>query len=312
MQKGKLGVVILILAITGTLLVSWTMSMDVNTVQVTKYNPLADITGEFETEQTPDYTSYSPSTNYTGYYTDTSTIGGTRYFDGVEFTQSQSGNNFRVRADPQTLISGSVTLSDYSGQYPFTDEDLMVSLVYAASEASNGLNGSKFTTDPSVVTLSSYIQAMNVSGANLIKITSNAGLPSTYNSGELLELDAVIFTPTGQWANISDRMTINLITPARLAQEGVQNGFVGPSGAHFVLPWLSCVVDVDSQLATVYYDNDCSEDWMAGTFSLSDIVMMYGGSQSLAPRVNFADTADIEAISYTLAYMDPSKGVELS
>ena len=77
-KAGVLGVAILMVAIVGTLMGSWVMSMDVEEEQVIKYDPLADIVGLFDSEQTPTFTEYSPSTNYTGYYTDTSVIGETK------------------------------------------------------------------------------------------------------------------------------------------------------------------------------------------------------------------------------------------
>ena len=311
MQAGKWGIVVVMLAIVGTLVVSWTISMDVNEVEVTKYNPLADMTGEFAVEKTPDYVEYNPSTNYTGYYTDSSIVGSTKYFDGVSFTESPSGNNFRVKANPTVELDSSVTLSDYSGQYPFNTADHSVSLVYSSSESSVGIKNSIFTTSSTIVSLSSYIAAMNLPDAKSFTITSNQGLPSVYDRSSVTDLNCIIFSQKDMWVDSSSRMSINFITPARLAEENVQNGYAGPSGVHFVLPWLSAVINMDSLQVTVYYDADCSDDKMAGTYPLSDIVMVYGGSETLQGRVNFDSSADFEAVGYTLAYMDPSKGVEL-
>jgi len=312
MQAGKLGVVVIMLALVGTILLSWTLSMDVNEVEVTKYNPLADMTGEFDREQTPEYVKYNPSTNYTGYYTDTSVIGGVKYFDGVSFTDSSTPNNFRVKANPTVYLDSSITLSDYSGDYPFDDEDYTVSYVYSSTEASNGIKNSKSSTSSVIVSLQSYLADMNLSAAHSFKICSNANLPSTVDSSSNLQIDAAILCQKSMWVNSSSRMSINFISPARLAEENVPNGYTGPSGVHFVLPWFSAVVDMDSLQVTVYYDKDCSQDQMAGTYPLSDIVLVYGGSQSLSYNVEFGSSADVVAMGYTYAYIDPSQGVELS
>ena len=106
------------LALMGTILGAWIMSMDVNETTVTKYNPLAEITGEFDKEQTPDFVEYNPSTNYTGYYTPDSVVGDNKYFDGVEYKES-APNNYRLNLQPITDSSATYTLSDsFTSQRP--------------------------------------------------------------------------------------------------------------------------------------------------------------------------------------------------
>lgn len=109
-KAGVLGVVVIMIAISATLLGSWVMSMDVVEEKVVKYNELADIVGEFDSQQTPTFTEYNPSTNYTGYFTDDTIVGDMRYFGGVDYTASNP-NNYRLNLMPEDGSSGTITVT---------------------------------------------------------------------------------------------------------------------------------------------------------------------------------------------------------
>lgn len=298
MQKGKLGVVILILAITGTLLVSWTMSMDVNTVQVTKYNPLADITGEFETEQTPDYTSYSPSTNYTGYYTDASTVGYVRYFDGVEFTPSQLGNNFRIQERPTETVTGSVDLNNVAGAQINSGDSAYYSYEY------NGTTYGKSTGRSSTIAISALIAALDPTGQyDAFVFRSGASMDAANPTPDSdLTVDWLFFFAESQ--EISQN--INLTSPGA-------SGQLVPAGS--IYPPLSAFVERASGLTTIYYDNDLDPAHAIGTFSTSECSVMfeYPTIHSYNLGLIIGDTLDYDILKLPARqYMDPSKGVELS
>lgn len=304
-----LGVTVVVVALAIALIGSWALSTEVNEVEVTTYNPIADITGLFESSQTPEYIEYNPSTNYTGYFTDESIVGGTVYFDGVDFTESSRANQYRVKTMPTQIYGGTVNLSDNTGTYPFDDEDHSVTVAYVQ----NGVTRSHINSSGTIVSLSSYISAMEseIAGANTFTLKSLANLdPSDFVFGEQSDVDWVLITTRSAWHESGGAYRAVVGTAEYIASMGLTPGGTAQDGRTLNLPFLSVSVDLDSNMATVYTDNDCQNAF--GLYSLSDLILVYGGSASGRTYINFGDTANITASDVETFYMDPSKGVELS
>lgn len=306
LTNGKLGVVVIILALTVAILGGWALSTDVQEVQVTKYNPIADITGLFEGTETPEYIEYSPSTNYTGYYTDSSVYNGTKYFDGVDFAESNKANQYLLKLNPTVVSSGSVTLSDYTGTYPLDDEDF--SLGFWWIDEDNGYERYHSNTTGTLVSLSSYIQAMGItSGAFTIKSNSDIQ-DSDMEYGTQADADWILLTTRASWYNNGSSYGCVVGTEEFIESRGYTAGQI-VNDRQINLPFLSCTVDLTTKMATLYTDNECENSF--GVYSLDDVFLLYGGSGSGSLYINFDTTAEIDAATIDTAYMDPSQGVEL-
>lgn len=86
--SGIIGCVICVLALMGSILGGFVLDVDKDTRETTNYNYTTDITGLFDTDETPKYIDYSPSTNFIGYPEQT-----------VEYVDSTVPNNYRYVAD---------------------------------------------------------------------------------------------------------------------------------------------------------------------------------------------------------------------
>ena len=307
-RSGKLGVVVLILAITCTLGVSWVMSMDVNEVEVTKYKELTDINSEFQTEKTPEYIVYNPSTNYTGYYTDDSIIGNQKYFDGVEFEESKP-NNYRVNQKPIESDSGTydlTTISEYNSDYRY--------VVYADYQ-----NGQFFLKrndnqhqdyDGLTISLSSLITQINTGhNYNYIRLASTDNNTEAVTYGANESVDWCVFSIKSEWHSYNNLYNfIDFASAAAIKNPTpAYNGLLTPVK-------LSAEIYLDTQQVLLYYDNDFTEQ--AGIYALNDVLISCAGGVPGAaiPAGYLAFGTNINYTGLRLpdpVYLDPSKGVNL-
>lgn len=292
-RQGMLGVAVLAVAIAGALIGSWVMSMDVEEREVTVYDPLTDITGLFDTDRAPQYTDYDPSSNYTGYWTNSTIIDGVRYFGGVDYTESSRANNFRVNEPPIDSDHGTVTLPD-----PQTSDIGAVRLgVYTLEDGYEGYLG----TDVDCSYLSDVIQLITNKTSGTVRISSVEGVDQIDASQSVLYLDSVIFGNSG---NIY-RTMYNCCT-----QEFYDHFSDSSLRLDYYLLALSCEVNLDRGICTLYYDNDFSK--RVEDVALNNCVVYYGGNAGGI----FDDTLELDTVAeynYTefgpTTYMDPARGV---
>ena len=311
MKAGKVGVLVIMISLMGMLGIGWFMSMDVVMTEKTVYNELTEITPLFGSEQAPQYTDYTPSTNYTGYYTDNSIVNNVKYFDGVDYSKSTRANVYAVYDLDSIDENNTITLSDYTGTYPFTDPDTHI--VYVYIDPDTGFSRAHGNTTSTTVTLESYITAMNLDpSVNLITITSVTNPESTDSVyGQLSEVDWILFSLPNYWKYYGGSNHIDYATPEWLASRNLQSGDIDQANnMMYNLPIVACKVDIDQGLAYFYLDKECTKQY--GIYSLSDVIISFGGSGTLISNINFGDTADLFAASVSKNYMDPTKGVELT
>ena len=308
-KAGVLGVCVIIIAISATLLGSWVMSMDVNESEVTKYNALTEITGLFESEQTPTFTEYSPSTNYTGYYTEDSIIGGTTYFDGVDFTQSNNPNNFRIQPAPGESLNSTYDLdqlSEYDSDYRYVMyADYQNDQFYLKrNDDSHGNNGGK------TVSLEALVTALNTGhDYNYIKLYSTDNYNQSTPYGQNVSVDWCVFSSKSDWNDY--RGSYNFLYPSSAS------ALAHPSSAYsdyLTSLKLSAIVDLKLNEVTLYADNSFTTP--AGAYSLSDVLITISGGEPTAAvpagYIEFGHVINIDAANLPdPVYMDPSKGVEM-
>lgn len=309
MQAGKMGVVVLIIALSATLLISWVMSMDVEQQEVTKYNPLADITGEFETERTPDYIRYNPSTNYTGYYTDDSIIDGDIYFDGVDYEPSNP-NNFRLNLKPLDSDSGTkdlTTISEYSSDYRY--------VVYA--DYRDGRFYLKMNDNQNnsygghTISLADLIEDLNAGhDYDLIKLSSNDNNTLANNPyGQNTSVDWCVFSIKSEWHDYRGSYNyLDLASASAIANPtAAYQGLLTPVK-------LSAEVDLTTKQVKLYADNSFQQQ--IGIYTLDEVLISTAGGvpgpTNLNGYISFGTTINYVALDKPdPQYMDPSAGVEL-
>lgn len=300
-QTGALGVVVVMIALVGMLMGSWVMSMDVTEEEVTKYNALTEIGGLFDSEKTPTFTDYNPSTNYTGYYTDVSIVGEDRYFDGVDFQDANSPNNFRVQEKPtSSTIDDDYDLDDLS-----PTDTVRVSYF-----------------DKNAQTWNQRIMDDDANTMSIAEIAATLG----YQSGNNVKLKLTAMQEPSDFATFSDY--IMFYTTDMIDGDGVfdgvwikkptltgylyQYGINQSMGSNFITtssevsnPILGAIWDGIS--VTLYYDVECKRP--AGTYTADKVFVAWGGSSGTAA---LDDNASLEYLELPRPqYMDPSKGVVL-
>lgn len=283
MRSGKLGVVVLILAITCTLGVSWVMSMDVNEVEVTKYKELTDINSEFQTEKTPEYIVYNPSTNYTGYYTDDSIVNNVRYFDGVGYAHS-TPNNYRLNLKPTSSYEGSKDLTQLAASNHGTLQYLWD-------------NNSAFKVcTPYMLTIDDLITAWNYGSYDEVTILNDQSIdwsdPTNW----------VGFVPNN-WIGQNYGSIINIKDPSLTPDlSGTYQSWTWNN------PIVVCKYNAVSKTVELFYDADMTRS--AGIFTPSSVYIMWGDTGSYA--FSLGTSVDVKAYDFpNPEYMDPSKGVNL-
>lgn len=103
-NAGYFGACAVVLALLGTVLAGFVLSVDKETVPYTNYNYVTDVSGLFSYDETPAYVDYNPSTNYVGYTAVTGTVG---------YTSTSTANNYRyVVEEGKTVNLDTITITN--------------------------------------------------------------------------------------------------------------------------------------------------------------------------------------------------------
>lgn len=291
-RQGMLGVAVLAVAIAGALIGAWVMSMDVEEREVINYSPLTDITGLFDTEMAPQFTDYSPSSNYTGYWTSSSVDGETRYFDGVDYTPASRANNYRVNLPPTESHQGTVSLPADS-----PSDQINQLWIYSYRDGSNGY------------TFSDSVESIQMSDVIALVTQQTSG---TFRIASHDDADVVLQQTTADleadWLIIANKADFTSNDRYNVMTMEYKDHAVGPNSNHMLS--LSCIVDLDKKIVTMYYDNHFETP--IGDISLDQCVVIYGGDDGYTADVVLGDDGAYRFQLFPAAsYMDPSKGVEM-
>ena len=103
-KTGWLGACLVVIALLATVLLGFTLNINEGTEAVLKYEPITNVTGQFEGDRVPEYIEYNGAKNYTG-YTPAS----------INFTPSHVANQYTVITNPgttTTLYNGLIASHD--------------------------------------------------------------------------------------------------------------------------------------------------------------------------------------------------------
>ena len=316
-RNGMLGVVIIALAIAGALFGGYLAGIDTEEVEVTKYDYLADVTGLFDYDESPQYIQFDPSTNYTGYYSETSYDGLTEkyYFasDEVDYDKSNQTNNYKINIKPtHTATGGGVfrtTVYDTDVQQPF-DDNTNVYFTNTYGEYKNRHCDS--------IMLKDWIEKNQFTndGTNLLYFMSQAAYQefaaaNDYNANWLL------FSTKDMWDDphefIDGNLPINTKVMMVASQQYMDDNRLQPGytthGVKTYLPYFSCIVDTKNKTATLCYDSFCQEPGLTGV-ALDKLVVSFGGT-NLSGSLILDDVYSLEGYEIYYEYLDPNKGVWL-
>ena len=311
-REGMLGVVIVALALTGAFFVSYLSGIETTEQEVTKYDYLADVSGLFDYDKSPQYIEFDPSTNYTGYY---STASG-EYFpeDEVGYEPLKNGtNNYRLNIEPELIDSNDVDLSSMQSLVdPFDELSHTFTLTYSSSN-NHTFNGGSIS-HIKTVTLKSVIAEMTLGDdVNCLEFRS-LGQYEDYTASSEYDADWVLFTSSSMWILNNSVHTLNLASDEWFEEKGVTPPYsttlYGTMDVKYYLPINSCIVDLNTGLVSLYYDNDCTD--LFTTTGLNDTYVSFGGSTSTYYNtIIFDDTVSVTQKHIERTYLDPAYGVTM-
>lgn len=307
-RNGMLGVVIVAIAIAGTLLGSYLAGIDTEQVEVTKYNYLADVSGQFSYNESPQYIDYDPSTNYVGYYSDSSEQDGKYYFaEGeVGYVPSSSVNNHKVDLKPTMGDIKTVDISTIrdseDNPLPVTSETYRLSYV-----AGSSIDNTYWRGQPVLLStiLSNLVYSENTS--ELRFTTTDVNWEGTHTGSGVnarMTLDTVLIVPQSWltyeaggviWGAIANPD----LDPSEISITG---------GAHNPLQYL--IINIDSRSVKVFSDADYTN--LVDTYDASRLLVFYGDDpyQQMSPKLNLGDFTFQEVQTYA-RYLNPNNGVWL-
>lgn len=291
-ESGMLGFLIVVLAIGGGIAGTYLLSAEPTTEEITKYNLVTDVTGLFDTDESPQYFDYDLSQNYTGYYTQDTIINGVNYWGGADYVSSRV-NNYPVKVAPQNDVTGTYTVSDYSSD-----------LTTSTPPGANSINVYYFTSgQPGDDVENAQLKIMNAHSYTLTSLITALGMDSYHyiiieSPTENLS-DLVFFTTTDRFEQIGGNPPT--FSAPFISEEYSETypGYEEYTGC------LSCRINTATQRVDYYYTNTASTSAFLKSTPLSDAVILTGSSDN--------DTVNIRAYDpEVIDYMDISRGVRVT
>lgn len=297
-RSGMLGVVVICIALAGALFGAYLAGIDTEEREYTAYEYLADMSGEFEYDQSPQFIDFDPNTNYIGYYsTDT---GDAFPQDKVDFVRYEGGvNNYAIKLPDILLDEGTdVELDNFevTGRV-----DLKTTQYYGTLEEDYHL-----CIRPAIQTLAEFIadNLPDVTNTQKVHIKSPEAMFEPESGDRYFTADWIFITRAADWSDSNNRY--KCCTP----EYKVQN----PTTT-LPIPCLSCKVNMVTHTVDRYYDNNYEQ--YCDTLDLSECKIVYGGVDRIVPTVNYAQFHMSETFDYEVykvleyVYMDPTRGVAL-
>ena len=306
--------VVVALALTGALFASYLAGIDGQEYEVTKYQYLADVSGEFTYDKTPTYVDFDPSSNYVGYYSQYTG----EYFpvDDIGYEPNNRVNNYRINLPPSEVVTdNNVDVSVITEQNIPGTSDKLAWITYYTQPYSTDQTG-KYAMVAKTTTLTQLVSQLEYGEYSTIKIASNNGTDAVITGGTIanpVDSGWVMFFPKS-WVSDSGgfayRYTLNV------CQKEVYDLFAWPPSVSENVVMgklsLSCVIDTKTSTVTLYWDNAFQN--RIGTFNLSDMCMAYSTSSNplIAPTVRLSDSADfVLEVLPPAEYLDPNYGVTM-
>lgn len=284
-----LGFLIIVLAIGGAIGGTILLSADEQTYTVEKYNLVTDVTGLFETDESPQYYDYDLSQNYTGYFTDATIVNGVNYWGGATFTPAGI-NNYPVKYQPENVVDDSETIDEtmnsaldsYWNSYTrvdYYDEDYDNHWVYQIQTYTK--------------TITSLIRELDLNDYDIIEIKGITGWEHedyTY------------------WSYFGFVDQFQSTTPPSVSYVNKANFSTYPQDGTYSIACNSIKIDTVSNTVSFYYDGTTNNNSFVTSSSLDNAVITYFTAAVLPDDTGIP----LDVVAYDInqyEYMDISKGV---
>lgn len=313
LRDGMLGVVIIAVAISVALFGSYLAGITPHDEEVTKYEYLADVSGLFDYDKSPQYVEFNPSTNFTGYYSEDSYSDFTNeyYFasNNVGFTNNQTAdgkqivNNYKIDIKPMIEAESQVDLSTLDAT-----QRSGIGIRYVYDIKGDYVQWLGFSTESQgAITLKNLVRALDIADTltNVtIRLDPNANWDQEPTQGffnKTLTLNSVLVVPnTGSFTYVTspnrDPSTFENLT------------------INIQKPFMSVNIDTRTWNVKCYYSDDFSGT--AYSYTADNLVVCFGNTDP-GETVNY-DVLNLgNLMTYATAeyydpqYLDPKDGVHM-
>lgn len=287
--RGMLGLAVTTVAIMGTILMGFALSSETKTVEYDDFEYITNVSGLFETSQTPQYVQYNPAANWTGYSLTNGGLTG-----GINYSTSQNANLYPIEQDPTYVNYTNLSIVDLDQAIPPTSDKLLESwgVVYNSTDTYKpvyGYNGDNITTNkPYVTTLRTVYNALD--GGSYDQVT--------------IDLDG-----TTVWCKASDwtSSTWNYNAGGLVQRYTVYT--LNTNYASTAIP--TGTITMTKATMSASFTPTGGSPQLIG--NLDDVHLVYGGSGTGEGQLVLGTTITGQKITnVTPIYMDPSQGVSLS
>lgn len=313
-KQGMLGVVIVSLALVGALFGNYLAGVEASQYEVTKYSYLADVSGLFDYDQSPQYITYDPSSNYTGYYSEESySAAMDKYYfaeDDVSYTPNTDGrdppnirpNNYKLPLAPNVSEITSLDLTTLSITQDYLHLSYWLELVPTQHSYAYVLKNWDSNKNHTVYEIVENLQLLNSDVYVWIDLTGVNWTPSR-DSSSSISIDAPMIVPS-DWIK-SD--TVNIANPTITIDDRYTNGKT------LYYPIKSMKVDVRNNSVSLYYGENYTNS-VDKTYEMRNVYVCFGNDPSLIPNenMNLSDLFPyITITNQSASYLDPNYGVAL-
>lgn len=305
-----LGVVIVALALVAALGASYFAGVEPTEVQVTKYQYLADVSGLFDYDRSPQYIEFDPSSNYVGFYSkDTGEYWPVK---DVGYEKNPNVNNYKVNLEPIVLSRATTELGDNKEgvTHPFDVAFQRITFDNAARKYATVIDENE---RPEIVNLKSYVAALELDESTSTLEIRSLGTYSEADEGTEYHASWINFSTESMWDVTSSTAELRLASEGWFSHNGytAPHRYVNPLGEYlwtYYLPCLSCSIDLNTGITTLYHDKDCTEIFT--TVSIENVIMTYGGSPGwVGTFFDFDESAEVVEIRSDKEYLNPNYGV---
>lgn len=289
--RGMLGLAVTTIAIMGTVILGFGMSVSTEEQTVESWDYLANVSGMFDTDKTKQYVEYSPPANWTGYRSSTGTA-----TENISYSVSSNANLYPINQESTSVTFSQSAPSSPSMPSPPTSSALLKSwgIVFNSTDSFKpiyGYNDGNVTCNkPTVVTLRTIYTTLNGSDYDQIVIKVGG-------------------TNYPMWSNASDWTE----STWRYDAGGMIQTFTvwtyNTDYASTSIPTGTITISTATMSAT--YTQSGATPQALG--NLDDVYLVYGGSGTADDQYTIGNTLSGSKDTYpTPIYMDISKGVSIS
>lgn len=285
MQNGKIGVILVIIALTVSCMGGFILNAEDVTSCTTEYSYVTDVSGAFSGTNADIEVDYNPQTNLTGYsvFSPTSTDTTVNTIHGINYTRTNA-NGYWIQENTGNVSKSTVTLTNNkstSGLNPGT-----AAIQWDSNAATNVTIDEKYglTGNPATEMTSGDLTFSRVVA---IPLSSFMGTyPASWNT------DNVVLS----FANTNNSFPC-FIVDAGWNDHRVGNGMTGYYSYEITYTDLSTEIKVNPTTATTTIN---------GTdYSYSQVMVVWGGANTTVATMN----AYIGSMTATY-YVDPSQGIQ--